>query len=94
MSMNKDIIWLIRGSQRKVLFINLPENPFLSNRIRKELNEKLKMNLSLREVSRHLRDYEKKGLIKCLNPFDPYNRIYELTTKGKRLKKEVLKLNL
>ena len=94
MSMNKDIIWLIRGSQRKELFLKIPENSFLSNKVRKELNEKSNTNLSLREVSRHLSDFKKKDLIKCLNPSDPYNRIYQLTSKGKKMQSILSKLGI
>jgi len=90
--MEKEIIWLIRGSQRKDVFLNIPETPFLSNRLRKELNEKLKMTLSLREVSRHMRDFEEMCLLKCLNKEDPYNRIYQLTPKGKRIRANLIKL--
>jgi DNA-binding transcriptional ArsR family regulator len=92
--MDKTLIWLIRGSQRKAFLSNLPESPFLSNKLRKELNEKHEMNLSLREVSRHLRDFEKKFLVRCLNQKDPYNRIYELTTKGKKIRKDISKSGL
>ena len=94
MSMDKTFIWLIRGSQRKNFFLKIPEKTFLSNKIRRELNEKDKMKLSLREVSRHIRDFEKKEIVRCLNPSDPYNRIYELTAKGKKYKKEVLESKL
>lgn len=92
--MRKDIIWLIRGSQRKKLFVSLPVTPFLSNKLRKEINEKIGTSLSLREMSRHLRDLEKINLVRCLNNKDPYNRIYELTLNGKRAKKELLELGL
>ena len=76
------------------MFLNLPENSFLSNKLRKYLNEKKNFNLSLREVSRHLRDFKEKRLVNCVNKKDPYNKIYGLTLKGKRLKKDVLKSNL
>ena len=92
--MDKTFILLIRGSQRRAFLSNLPESPFLSNKLRKELNEKHQMNLSLREVSRPLRDFEKKFLVKCLNRKDPYNHIYELTTKGKKIRKEIFKSDL
>lgn len=94
MSMNKDVIWLIRGFQRKEFFIKIPSTCFLSNKLRKELNEKENKNLSLREVSRHLRDFEKRAFIKCLNSSDPYNRVYELTPKGKKIQKEILKIKI
>ena len=92
--MNGEIIWLIRGYQRRAFFLKIPEKLFLPNKIRKELNEKLNMNLSLREVSRHLTDLKKKNLIKCLNPSDPYNRVYELTPKGKKIKRGLSKLEV
>ena len=87
--MDKEVIWIVRGSQRKGLFLQLPENPFISNKLRKEINEKTGSNLSLREMSRHLNDFQEYGLIKCLNPSDPYNKIYELTQKGKSIIKTV-----
>ena len=55
---DKDTIWLLRGSQRKLVFLNLPKDAFMSNKLRKELNETLKTSLSLREMSRHLRDFD------------------------------------
>ena len=61
--LDKNIIWLLRGSQRKEVFLNLPKDPFMSNKLRKELNEKKEASLSLREMSRHLRDFEEKGLV-------------------------------
>ena len=94
MSMNKDVIWLIRGSQRKELFLNIPPRSFLPNKVRKELNEKSNTNLSLREVSRHLKDFKKKNLIRCLNSSDPYNLIYELTSQGKKIQKDLSQLRI
>lgn len=92
--MDKEIVWLIRGSQRKEVFINLPEMPFLPNKFRKELNDNLKTNLSLREISRHIKDFEKMSILKCINKEDPYNRIYQITPKGKKIMKNILKLKI
>lgn len=92
--MDEIIVWLIRGSQRKTLFLNLPEIPFLPNKFRKHFNERFGMNLSLREMSRHLKNLEEKDLVKCVNKDDPYNRIYELTLNGKKIQKQLSKLNL
>jgi len=86
---DQEIIWLIRGSQRKMVFLNLPKEPFMPNRLRKELNGKLSISLSLREVSRHLRDLEKKKLIRCLNSDDPYNKLYILIEKGIKIRKKI-----
>ena len=89
--LDKNIIWLLRGSQRKTVFLSLPKEPFMPNKLRKELNDKKEVSLSLREMSRHLRDFEKRGLLNCINKEDPYNKIYAITNKGlnacKKLKK-------
>lgn len=61
----------------------------MPNKLRKELNDKLHIQLSLREMSRHLGDFEKRGFLQCANKTDPYNRIYVLSDKGKKLQKEV-----
>ncbi len=50
------------------------------------------MTLSLREISRHMRDFDEMCLIKCINKKDPYNKIYEITKKGKRIKESLIKL--
>jgi len=64
MSIDKDTIWLLRGSQRKGVFVNLPDNEFMPNKLRKELNKKAGLNINLREMSRHLRDFEKSWICK------------------------------
>ncbi len=90
--LDKNIIWLLRGSQRKAVFLNLPKDPFMSNKLRKELNEKKETSLSLREMSRHLRDFEEKGLINCINKEDPYNLFYVITNKGLRILQKLKKI--
>lgn len=84
-----DIIWLVRGRQRKDVFLNLPDNEFLPNKFRKQLNNKIP--LSLREMSRHLKDFSDRDLVECMNKDDPYNKIYKITKKGKDLKLDILK---
>ncbi len=88
--LDKDTIWLLRGTQRKEVFTNLPENEFMPNKLRKKISS----TLSLREMSRHLKDFENKGIIKCLNSEDPYNKIYLITGKGKEFQKKVNKIEL
>lgn len=92
--MDKEIIWLIRGSQRKEVFLNLPSTHFTANKFRKELIESKKINISLREMSRHLKDFESRELVSCLNKSDPYNKLYHLTEKGLKTHKKLTKLNL
>ena len=85
--LSREVIWLLRGSQRKEVFLNIPENEFMPNKLRREFNKKLNISLSLREMSRHLRDFERKGFLKCINKGDPYNKIYVISEKGKRMRK-------
>ena len=83
-------VWLIRGSQRSQLFAHLPADEFLPNKLRKSLANSVK--LSLREMSRHLGDFEEKGLVQCFNAQDPYNKIFKLTKAGAKLQDRVRKL--
>lgn len=88
----KDTIWLLRGSQRKLVFLNLPKDAFMPNKLRKELNDNLKSSLSLREMSRHLSDFGDKGFLICINQKDPYNKIYSMTSKGIKAQQELRKV--
>ena len=85
--LSREVIWLLRGSQRKEVFLNIPENEFMPNKLRREFNKKLNISLSLREMSRHLRDFERKGFLKCINKEDPYNKIYVISEKAKKVRK-------
>lgn len=93
MLIDKNTIWLLRGSQRKEVFLKLLDKEFMPNKFRKELNEKTNLNISLREMSRHLKDFEKKGFVKCANSDDPYNKFYEITDKYLKCKKKVIQLS-
>jgi len=86
---SKEAIWMLRGNQRKEVFLSLPTELFMANKLRK----KLEHTISLREMSRHLRDFEEQKLVVCLNKDDPYNKLYHITDKGKRLQKELVKFN-
>lgn len=74
--------------------MNIHYNLFISNKLRKLLNEKEEFKLSLREVSRHLRDFEERGLVECLNKEDPYNKLYQITQKGKILRGKLVKIEI
>jgi hypothetical protein len=89
MPIDKEAIWILRGSQRKEVFVNLPDNEFMPNKLRKELNQKISLNISLREISRHLGDFEKRGFVNCINAGDPYNKIYKITIKGLKAREKV-----
>ena len=76
----KDYGYIIRGKQR-IKVLKVMHNPMSVTEIKKATE------LSLAEASRVVRGFAKRGLAKCLNPKDITGRIYELTARGKKLKK-------
>ncbi|MFH1636798.1 MAG: hypothetical protein ABIB71_00050 [Candidatus Woesearchaeota archaeon] len=87
-----DYRWLKRGRQRILVIRDMePNHPVTGEELRKKLNYAIKdrPKLSLREISRHLTSFEKKGMVKCLDSDQPYGRHYILTKKGERIKKNV-----
>jgi DNA-binding transcriptional ArsR family regulator len=83
----RDYAWINMGSQRREVMCFLPDQPFTGEELRKKINEKTSLKLSLREMSRHLTSFLKRGLVKCLNPEAPYNRQYLITAPGMKVKK-------
>jgi len=86
----KDCVWVNMGSQRKEVVKLLPDRPLTVEELRKRINEKSSLKLSLREMSRHLTSFVEKGFVHCLNPEAPYNRPYIITEKGKKIRDEIL----
>lgn len=86
----KDYAWINMGSQRKEVMKLLPDRPITAEKLRKEINEKSSLKLSLREMSRHLTSFVKQGITKCLNPDAPYKRLYFITNKGKKIREKFL----
>jgi len=82
----KDYTWINMGSQRKEVMKLLPDKPIAAEELRKEINDKSSLKLSLREMSRHLTSFVKKGFAKCLNSDAPYNRLYVITNSGKKIR--------
>ncbi|MBT6690516.1 hypothetical protein HN903_02050 [archaeon] len=82
----KTYSWVNLGSQRKEVMKLLPDKPITAEELRKKINEKGPLNLSLREMSRHLTSFLEQGLTECLNPEDPYNRLYMITSMGKKIR--------
>ena len=86
----KGYAWINMGSQRKEVIKLLPDKPITAEELRKKVNEKSSLKLSLREMSRHLTSFVKQKFVKCLNPDAPYNRLYIITSAGKKIKKQFL----
>lgn len=90
MSKNLELVsWILRGSQRRVIFRILKERRMIPAEI---YQEALKINpkITRNSVSDVLRELKKKGLVKCLNPKEKKGRIYELTKEGKKLCEDFL----
>jgi DNA-binding MarR family transcriptional regulator len=76
--------WIIRGNQRRKVIKALGKP-----RIPTEIKSEAKMSIT--NVSKVLRDFEGKGLVKCLTPRNKTGKLYSLTEKGKVMKEEMLK---
>ncbi|MFA5485186.1 MAG: ArsR family transcriptional regulator [Candidatus Pacearchaeota archaeon] len=83
--MRVDYSWVLRGSQRKKVIYTLTK-PKIPSQIREE------SSLSLNNVSDVLREFRKKGIIKCLNPEQRTGRLYQLTSKGQKLRDNLLEV--
>jgi DNA-binding MarR family transcriptional regulator len=75
--------FVIRSSYRKKVF-TMFEKPIRPSEMAKRLD------IRLTHVTRELRALKSRGLIECLNPKERTGRLYQLTAKGKRLKKEMI----
>ncbi len=91
MSMNKDIIWLIRGYQRKALFLKMPEKPFLSNRLRKEL---IKNNKEEFMSHYHLRSNAESGFFMLKQRFGDFLFLKDPTGQTNEILCKILCHNL
>lgn len=81
------ISWILRGSQRRVIFkvINGTMIPAQIYSKAKEINLKITRN----NVSDILRELKEKELVICLNPKENKGRLYQLTQLGKEILKEI-----
>lgn len=84
LSIIKDYGWILRGKQRRIILkvLDKPKTPTI-------IKEETKIKVS--NVSDVLRAMKKRRIVKCLNPKDKLGRLYELTSKGKSLLKDLEK---
>lgn len=75
-----------KSAKERFLIAVLFDSGARAEELRKEVNAKTNLKLSLREMSRHLTTFAKRGFVKCLTPDAPYGRLYVLTEAGKRIK--------
>jgi len=85
----KTYSWINLGSQRREVMKLLPDKPIAAEELRGRINDRDSVKLSLREMSRHLTSFVEKGLMECLNPEAPYNRLYSITPSGKKIRTQI-----
>ena len=79
--------FILRSQYRKKVFLML-NKPIMPSQIARNLD------IRLTHITRELRFLKEKGLAECLNPKEKTGRLYQLTLKGKRLKKEMVSKEL
>ncbi len=80
----KDLSWVLRGKQRRTIIKSM-NGTKIPTQISKD------SGLSLNHTSRVLRQFEKKGLVKCLTPREKVGRLYKLTARGESVRREMFK---
>lgn len=53
-----------------------------------------KLGIRLTHITRELRALKSRKLVECLNPKERVGRLYQLTIKGKKLKKNMISKKL
>ena len=83
--------WIKRGKTRILVFKNI-QNKVIPSDIVKILSSGSgrKSSSDYAQVSRALAELESVKLILCLNPDEKTGRLYQLTTKGEKLRQELL----
>lgn len=81
--MDWDIISFIKRSEQRQVILKVLESPKTPKEIGKETK------LAPSHISRTLKEFVDKGIVKCLTPKQKIGRIYKLTEKGEKLLKEI-----
>ena len=82
--------WIVRGHIRKFVFLKINKRITPSEIVEKLAgSERRRSESHYVQVSRALAELEAQKLVKCLNPNEKTGRFYELTKRGKNIKKEL-----
>jgi DNA-binding MarR family transcriptional regulator len=76
--------WVMRGNQRRKIMKSM-NKPKLPTELKGEAG------MSLTNVSKILKSFERKGLVKCFTPHLKTGKIYSLTAKGRTIRKEMFR---
>jgi len=74
--------FILRSEYRKKVFLIL-DKPIMPSQIAK------KLGIRLTHITRELRFLKERGLVECINPKEKIGRLYQLTLKGKKLKRDM-----
>ncbi len=78
-----NIVGYVKRSENRINALKLLEKPLMPSELSK------RMNISLTHGSKIIRELNSKKIIKCLNEELKVGRIYDLTSLGKNIRKEV-----
>lgn len=78
----EDYSWVLKGKQRRKI-LKIMDRPMIPTQIKE------KANLSLNNVSDILREFRKRKVARCVNPKEKTGRLYKLTEKGEKLRKQL-----
>ena len=81
--MDWDLISFIKRSGQRQIILKVLENP----KTPKEISKATKLAPS--HISRTLKEFMEKDIVKCLTPKQKTGRIYSLTEKGAKLLKKL-----
>ncbi|MCK5022885.1 MAG: ArsR family transcriptional regulator [Candidatus Aenigmarchaeota archaeon] len=76
--------FVVRSGRRKSIILSL-KTPKTPTEISKDIKA------STAHVSRSLKEFLNKGLVKCLTPNARAGRVYKLTEKGQELREELMR---
>jgi transcription initiation factor IIE alpha subunit len=79
----KLLSWILRGSQRRVIF-EVIESGLIPAQIYEKAKQK-NPKITRNNVSDILREFRDKELVICINPKETKGRIYKLTKKAEKL---------
>ena len=82
-----EISWILRGRLKRKVIQSL-DKPKTATILSKELNTHRST------ISDILNQMEKKKLVICLDPNQPYNRFYKITKKGMQILNKIKEANL
>jgi predicted transcriptional regulator len=85
MKINWELVGYVKRSKNRTKALSLLKFPTMPSELSKQ------MEISLTHGSKIIRELNSKKLIRCLNEKLKVGRIYELTDKGKKIMKQIIR---